>query len=60
MSALPLLVAQHLGALHPLEQVLTLVLAFGPFAVLTAVIVHRRRHEAPETTEATDSRSDGA
>ncbi len=40
-----LLVAMHLGALHPYEKVLTLVLAFGPFLVLGAVIVLRRHHE---------------
>jgi hypothetical protein len=38
-------VAMHLGALHPYEKVLTLVLAFGPFIVLGAVIAVRRRHE---------------
>jgi hypothetical protein len=36
----------HLGALHPVEQVLTLVLAFGPFVVLGVVIFFRRRAEA--------------
>jgi hypothetical protein len=41
-----LLVAMHLGALHPYEKVLTLVLAFGPFLVLGAVVVLRRHHEA--------------
>jgi hypothetical protein len=35
----------HMGALHPYEQVLTLILAFGPFLVLGAVIVHRRRQD---------------
>lgn len=35
----------HLGALHPVEQALTLLLAFGPFAVLAVVIVLRRRAE---------------
>jgi hypothetical protein len=35
----------HLGAMHPFEQALTLILAFGPFVVLGAVIVHRRRQE---------------
>jgi hypothetical protein len=40
-----LLVALHLGSLHPYEKVLTLVLAFGPFLVLGAVIVLRRRHD---------------
>lgn len=39
------LVALHLGGLHPFEKVLTLLLAFGPFVVLFAVIAVRRRHE---------------
>jgi len=38
----------HLGALHPMEQALTLVLAFGPFLVLGVVIVLRRRQEQDE------------
>ena len=36
----------HLGALHPWEQALTLVLAFGPFVVLALVIWLRRRADA--------------
>jgi len=43
---LPDLTALHMGAMHPYEQALTLVLAFGPFLVLGAVIVHRRRQDA--------------
>ena len=39
------MVPLHLGALHPMEQALTLVLAFGPFLVLGVVIVLRRRQE---------------
>jgi uncharacterized iron-regulated membrane protein len=35
----------HMGALHPLEQLLTLLLAFGPFLVLGGVIWWRRRNE---------------
>jgi hypothetical protein len=35
----------HMGALHPFELVLTLLLAFGPFVVLWAVIVVRRRED---------------
>lgn len=35
----------HLGALHPAEQVATIVLAFGPFVVLGIVIAIRRRSE---------------
>ena len=33
----------HMGALHPFEFALTLLLAFGPFVMLGAVIVVRRR-----------------
>jgi len=36
----------HLGALHPFEQALTLLLAFGPFVVLGIVVVLRRRADA--------------
>ena len=43
-----LVVALHLGALHPVEQALTLVLAFGPFALLGLVIWVRRRQDARE------------
>jgi hypothetical protein len=35
----------HLGPLHPFELALTLLLAFGPFVVLWAVIVVRRRED---------------
>ena len=35
----------HLGALHPIEQALTLLLAFGPFAVLGIVIWLRRKED---------------
>jgi len=41
-------VAGHMGALHPVEQLLTLVLAFGPFAVLGGVIWWRRRTEGDQ------------
>jgi hypothetical protein len=46
-----LLVAMHMGALHPYEKVLTLVLAFGPFVVLAAVIAVRRRHEDDDVND---------
>jgi hypothetical protein len=36
----------HMGALHPVEQLLVLLLAFGPFVVLGAVAWFRRRSEA--------------
>jgi hypothetical protein len=35
----------HMGALHPFELVLTLLLAFGPFVALAAVIAVRRRED---------------
>jgi hypothetical protein len=37
-----------MGALHPFEQVLTLLLAFGPFVVLGLVVRARRREDAAE------------
>ena len=49
---MPALVPLHLGALHPAEQALTLVLAFGPFAVLGLVIALRRRAERREDAAA--------
>jgi hypothetical protein len=41
----------HMGALHPLETVLTLALAFGPFLILAAVILIRRRQDQGEEQE---------
>ena len=35
-----------MGALHPFEQLLVLLVAFGPFVVLAVVVVVRRRHDA--------------
>jgi hypothetical protein len=35
----------HLGSLHPFEQALTLLLAFGPFVLLAVVVWRRRREE---------------
>ena len=45
----------HLGALHPAEQVATIVLAFGPFLLLGAVIVWRRHAERDEVEEPDDA-----
>ncbi|NYJ02315.1 hypothetical protein HNR19_003013 [Nocardioides thalensis] len=42
------MIVQHLGSLHPVEQGLTLALAFGPFAVLAIVVWVRRRLDAAE------------
>ena len=38
----------HMGALHPFEQALVLLLAFGPFVVLGVVVRARRREDAAE------------
>lgn len=35
----------HLGALHPYELVLMLVIGFGPFVVLAVVVSVLRRRE---------------
>ncbi len=43
-----LTVLLHLGALHPAEKGLTLLLAFGPFVVLAVVVAVRRRQDAAE------------
>jgi hypothetical protein len=40
-----------LGPLHPVEQALTLLLAFGPFAVLAVVVVVRRRQDARQSAD---------
>ena len=52
----PDLIVLHMGALHPYEKVLTLVLAFGPFIVLGAVIAVRRRHEEEPEEDPTSER----
>jgi len=46
----PDLIAMHMGALHPFEKALTLLLAFGPFLVLGSVVAIRRRHESDDET----------
>jgi hypothetical protein len=46
-----LMIPLHLGPVHPIEQALTLVLAFGPFLVLGVVVVVRRRADEREAAE---------
>ena len=41
----------HMGALHSYEKALTLILAFGPFLLLAAVILIRRRQDAAAERE---------
>ena len=48
LPALPL----HMGGLHPYEQLIVLLVAFGPFVVLFVVVyVVRRRDLADEASE---------
>lgn len=42
----------HMGALHPVEKALTLVLAFGPFLLLGLVVWLRGRAERREDARA--------
>ncbi|CUR56344.1 conserved hypothetical protein [metagenome] len=44
----------HLGALHPYEQAVVLLVAFGPFVVLALVIRHQRRRALAEEKEQGD------
>jgi hypothetical protein len=48
----------HMGALHPVEQALTVALAFGPFVVLGIVVVVRRRHDADAAASEEDPQRD--
>lgn len=47
-----MIVPMHMGAMHPFEQALTLLLAFGPFVLLGLVIVVRRRADERAEAEA--------
>jgi len=54
LPALPL----HMGGLHPYEQLVVLLVAFGPFVVLFVVVyVVRRRDVAEEGQEEEDGSS---
>ena len=50
----------HLGPLHPVEQWLTLGLAFGPFLALGVVIWWRARQDADEAQETGAAKTEGA
>ncbi|MDO7868949.1 hypothetical protein [Nocardioides jiangxiensis] len=38
------MIPMHLGHLNPAEQVLVLLIAFGPFLLAAGVVVYLRRH----------------
>lgn len=46
-----------MGSLHPVEQVATILLAFGPFLVLGVVVVIKRRQDAAEERAERDDRA---
>lgn len=60
VAALAGAVPLHLGTLHPVEQALVLLLAFGPFVVLGFVVRHQRRREAQDPADAGDHAGDHA
>jgi len=45
----------HLGGLHPVEQLLMLVLAFGPFVLLALVIWWCHSHPEPNEDISADT-----
>jgi hypothetical protein len=49
------LIAWHMGGLHPIETVLVLLLAFGPFLIIGLVVLLRRRREGSPTPEVDES-----
>lgn len=42
------MILEHLGKLHPMENVLVLVLAFGPVLLLAVTIMIARRRDADQ------------
>jgi hypothetical protein len=55
VAGLPL-VLLHLGALHPVERLIVLLVAFGPFVVLAFVVrAQRRRAIHDEQAERPDA-----
>lgn len=48
-------VPMHMGALHPVEQALVLLVAFGPFVVLAVIVIIRRRSDDDEADSPSES-----
>ena len=51
------LVAEHLGALHGYEKLLVLLVAFGPFVLLSLVVRYANRRNAEEDEAAAEGGS---
>jgi len=47
-ETLPPIAPLHMGALHPVEQLVVLAVAFGPFLVLFVVVYVARRRAIEE------------
>jgi hypothetical protein len=54
MSVSLWLVAEHLGALHGYEKLLVLLIAFGPFVLLSLALRYANRRSAEEDEAAAD------
>lgn len=48
----------HMGALHPVEQAMVLLVAFGPFVVLAVIVIIRRRSDDDDDDDDADSPSE--
>ncbi len=47
---------QHMGDLHPFEQLMVVLLAFGPILLLVATVVIARKRDAEAVEDAGASR----
>ena len=54
----PWLVVEHLGSLHGYEKLLVLLIAFGPFVLLSLVVRYANRRNRDEDAE--DENAPGA
>lgn len=52
------MIPEHMGALHPYEHVLVLLLAFGPFVLLAVVVAVVRRRDRAQQHDLTGSDRD--
>jgi hypothetical protein len=51
VESLLALVPLHMGGLHPYERLVVLLIAFGPFVVLAAVVFLARRRDVAAERE---------
>ncbi len=58
VAAVVSVVPGHLGALHPVEQALTVVVAFAPFLILGGLAVRRRLRPSDRADSAPKAQAD--